>query len=247
MLDSVAETGGNAGSNIVAQSFADGGTFLNTPFVISRATGEMNIPKLTGASAAFTGEVSAGAAVRSGLSNGGGPALWGHTPSNRNMISMSGLFDGTWSITWDRTSGMWTWAGSNGGALIQFDGAGVAYKSSGAGSWNALVSDARAKRDIEDYVDGLRAVLGLRPRSFRYVLEAQMGDAVQLGFIEQESRGILPSLPASAAMAAQLGIADLKTVDQTPLAYMLVNAIKELNERIENLEALAGGVGDATV
>jgi hypothetical protein len=114
----------------------------------------------------------------------------------------------------------------------------TATKASGT-TW-ANPSDERIKKDIADYTTGLDAILALRPRTFRYNgLGGSTEDMPGIGFIAQEVEGVMSEMVFSASTRLQPEDeepTDLLSIDQSPLALALVNAVKELNARVIALE-----------
>jgi hypothetical protein len=120
----------------------------------------------------------------------------------------------------------------------------AAFKPSG-GSWSSP-SDRRTKvlSSIQDYTAGLREILTVRPRRYRtngLGGTARMDpDATPLiGLVADEAEQATPELVGSIHMRLRPTdetLEDVKTLDITPLTYMLVNAIKELHARLEALE-----------
>ena len=100
-------------------------------------------------------------------------------------------------------------------------------------------SDARGKHDIHDADDGLDIVRHLQPKRFTRNLPRRPRDyhsppewpteaSEELGFVAQDVQDVLPD--AVSEDDGQLGI----TI--TPLIAVLVNAVKELADRVEELE-----------
>lgn len=126
-----------------------------------------------------------------------------------------------------------------GGSTAALQVSGNAIKSAGGGAW--LTScDARVKQDIRDYETGLEAVRAIRPVKFRYNGKAgTLKDAEAIGVLGQEIETILPETVARAA-AAGYGdeeLYDLRIYDGNALTYVLVNAVKQLAARVDELEA----------
>lgn len=127
------------------------------------------------------------------------------------------------------------WAGArivvSGSGTFQFTDGGIP-RASRSGPWDSLVSDGRVKENVEDFTDGLAAVLKLRPRRFNYIAETGI-EGPQLGYVVQEAEGVLPTAPATITVE---GFDDLKTLSIQPVEYMLVNAVKTLHARLTQLE-----------
>ena len=126
----------------------------------------------------------------------------------------------------------------------------------GGGSW-AVLSDQKLKKDIKEYTDGLEQVLRIKPVTFRYNGKGNVSDTQSefVGIIAQEMQEVAPYT----ITPVQLPIADVKNVrsmndetvesdfssgriesflrfDPNAITYMLVNAVKEQQEMIENKE-----------
>jgi hypothetical protein len=101
------------------------------------------------------------------------------------------------------------------------------------GVWG-VYSDQRLKRDIADYRDGLDAVLQLRPVTFHYNgLEGLPTDELQVGLVAQEVEQVAPQM-----ISEQAGrdLDDVKVMSPQAIPYMLINAIRELEARVADLE-----------
>jgi hypothetical protein len=123
-----------------------------------------------------------------------------------------------------------------------------AYKP-GGGSW-ATTSDRRLKKDIRPYTDGLNELLDVNPVWFKYNELAQVSDKDKsyVGIIAQEMQEVAPYMIEEVAMFSKVEededgnevIVDpgekYLTYDATALTYMLVNAVKEQQELITQLQ-----------
>jgi hypothetical protein len=109
---------------------------------------------------------------------------------------------------------------------------GDAQKSRGGASWGVL-SDARLKQDIRAYEPGLAEIVQLRPVRFRYREGAKPGLTSadeEVGFIAQE---VQPIIPEAVTEEPDGYIA----LNADPIHWSSVNAIKELNEKLEEQRA----------
>lgn len=116
---------------------------------------------------------------------------------------------------------------------IQVDSAGQAYKA-GGGMW-VDSSERRFKDEIEDYSAGLDVVTRLRPRSYRLNGLAPghiESERRHVGLIADEAADIMPEIMGE----WPLGDETIATVDGTAIVYALVNSVRELSERVQNLE-----------
>ena len=88
-------------------------------------------------------------------------------------------------------------------------------------------SDIRRKTDVETYTRGLNDVTQLRPVRFNWKDEfCYNGTEKQVGFIAQEVEQIIPEIIGE----DNLGY---KNINQNAYVPILVNAIKELNTKLE--------------
>ena len=116
-----------------------------------------------------------------------------------------------------------------------FVNGGPAYKP-GGGAW-ADSSDERIKDDITDYAHGLDELLQLRPRSYKFKAATKREPRTYIGLIAQEAEGAMPELVAEADLQiGDLHFDDMRLLDSSALTYALINAVKTLHERINQLE-----------
>jgi hypothetical protein len=126
----------------------------------------------------------------------------------------------------------------------------------GGGTW-AAASDARLKKDVQPFSDGLDKVLAIKPVSFKYNDRFKHLDngKTYIGVIAQEIKEVAPYtvelMPfGQVNMEDENGVErvvkpgeDFYSYDSSSLTYMLINAVKELKsmndsqaEAIENLK-----------
>jgi hypothetical protein len=177
------------------------------------------------------------------------------------------------------------WAGMNfdigGNGTVSFRGGGLAYKSGGQIYWDGS-SDARIKRVLGDYMQGLDAVCALNPVRYVYKgnethiapshfsdsllaegakkpenyeeiqktpLAAPYGNSPNyvcardlteyVGLVAQQAETAMPELiRLEKGFIDGVEVDDIRQVNYTPLMFAMVNAFKEMKERIEALEAL---------
>lgn len=135
-----------------------------------------------------------------------------------------------------------------------------AYKP--AGGPFADSSDARIKNVLRDYTQGLQAIKQLTPRVYTYKGNDTPTDAPAdtspvaagepnphsphysvlgkqfIGLVAQETEAAFPEMVTRVASQIDgVAVTDMRTLDSTALIYALVNAVKELAQRIETLEA----------
>lgn len=94
-------------------------------------------------------------------------------------------------------------------------------------------SDERLKTDIRSFDLGLDALLGFRPRLFRYngLGGHPASDRAELGVIAQELERTAPQLVQTADVKlhdGDAGTTRIKQVNYTAFTYVLINAVKEL-------------------
>ena len=116
---------------------------------------------------------------------------------------------------------------------ILLDGTGNAEKP-GGGSW-AAISDSRAKENIVDYTSGLDQLKQIQPRSYRYI----GNETTYIGLVAQEVEDAMPELVklGEGKLPDGTEVTDFRTLDQTPLTFALINAVKEMAEQIDLLKA----------
>lgn len=104
----------------------------------------------------------------------------------------------------------------------------------GGGSW-ATISDRRLKRNINPYKKGLSEILKVEPVNFQYNNKSNAYDLEKtyVGVIAQEIEKILPS---TVTVTKDKDLKDMRTFDSSELTWTMINAIKELNKKIEFLE-----------
>ena len=87
-----------------------------------------------------------------------------------------------------------------------------------------VTSDVRLKENIHDCLMGLPCILGLRPRHFHRKNSSHQ----EFGLIAQEVQEVLPS--------AIRGDDKLLSINPMAVIAVLINAVKELAERVEHME-----------
>jgi hypothetical protein len=126
-------------------------------------------------------------------------------------------------------------AGAPATAVLQVQG--DAYKSAGSGSW--APSDARIKKDVRELEAGLTQLRQVRPVRFRYNgLAGTQAGQEGVGVLGQEIEKIFPEMIRLTSYSANGGphIEDLRIYDGSALTYVLINAVKELAAKVEQLE-----------
>lgn len=120
---------------------------------------------------------------------------------------------------------------------------GNAAKSSGGTAW-ATFSDINLKKDVINYEKGLSEILQLRPVTFKYNGKAgTILDDLNVGLIAQEVQEIFPNAVEEFQYSSDTKT-DSQTVYETYLSfsfnevqYALINAVKELSAKVDELES----------
>jgi hypothetical protein len=137
-------------------------------------------------------------------------------------------------ILWDNTAGA---------TRIQINTNGSCLCTSG--TWGSL-SDIRVKREetITAYTRSLADITRLNPVCFRYRddLVGDMGGQLQYGFVAQQVEPIMPELVGEITLPGDPDktrepMEGVKTVDPGRAIYAVINALKEINERLVAVEA----------
>ena len=148
------------------------------------------------------------------------------------------------SYNFSDTSSSVYWTGSeinlNVAGLMRFyvrsDKAGFSYSTVekvGGGSF-ASYSDQRYKQDIVVYDKGLNEIKTLVPQKFRYTREFMRAKKPSKEFVGLIAQMVETGPFASCVSTDENGY---KTVDVSELTFALINAVKELSDRIEKLES----------
>ena len=192
-----------------------------------------------------------------------GSGNWGTTYAyvNANGLYVNGsgpstriTSDASWMYYFWGSDFRWQWNNSNGSIgyyspwitsfamLLDAYGsmtvAANAYKP-GGGSWTAI-SDARVKAVVRDYDDsGLADLLQLQPVWYKYTAASGYydTDSERVGMIAQDVENIMPELVSRGkGMVGGTEVEDYRSMDTSPLIYAVINALKEINTRLEALE-----------
>ena len=109
----------------------------------------------------------------------------------------------------------------------------------GGGLW-AATSDERLKTDITPFKDGLSLLKKLEPVNYKYNGKIGLSTEGQhVGLIAQQVQKIFPYMVgrfSGKLDEADAGDTELLSLDASALSYVMVNAIKELDERVNKLE-----------
>lgn len=129
------------------------------------------------------------------------------------------------------------------GYALEADGR--ATKTDGNQYWT-LTSDRRVKKNIQPFQDGLELILKVNPKKFIYNgLFGTKKDQPAIGIIAQEIQKIAPYMVDAVVKKKYPNdpenrekIDDLLVYNGSALPYILVNAIKEMNQTIEKQKVL---------
>lgn len=124
-----------------------------------------------------------------------------------------------------------------GSGTAVFQVAGGAFKNDGNGNWS-FTSDARVKEDVRDLDAGLAELRRVRPVRYRYNgLAGTRAGLEGVGILGQEIEQVLPEtvekLPAESNAD---GVEGLRVFNPSALTYVLINAVKQLAEKVDTLE-----------
>jgi hypothetical protein len=258
--DATAESGGNAGSNFDISRYTDAGAYIDTPFNITRSNGlvslgttqaqnlSINAPAATWASINLnkpaSGQASAILAQNAGLYRwvmyfgDNATESGGNTGSNFSVSRFNdagAYIDSPLFI--NRTN-----------AQLSITGAPYC---PGGGPWNAT-SDERIKIVLGTYANGLAQIMGLNPVIYIYKgNDGAPGESSQhraaaeagtefIGLVAQKAATVMPELVRRrAGYVDGVPVDDMLDVNSGPLIYALVNAVKELSNRVMALESRA--------
>ncbi len=135
---------------------------------------------------------------------------------------------------------------SNPGALLHVNNSTV-FKP-GGGTWTAP-SDRRLKKNIKPFQDGLEEILKINTYTFQYNGKAEIPeDKMHVGIIAQEMQEITPyaitdfeyqnSVISEEGVIQKSGdVEEYLAYDGSSLTYMLINAIQEQQEMIDDLKS----------
>ncbi len=102
------------------------------------------------------------------------------------------------------------------------------------GSWYQL-SDVNLKEGIQSFEDGLSTLLQIEPVKYRHIEDANQGDGEHIGLSAQALQKIAPYMVGKTRLTLDSD-EEYLCINPGPLTYMLINAVKELNAKIETLE-----------
>lgn len=104
-----------------------------------------------------------------------------------------------------------------------------------AGGVTQFTSDARIKENIQEYTRGLSEIEQINTKTFNYTYKK---DKPLVGIIAQELENIIPEAVKQGNFETPEGesYSDFRMIDQNYLIYTLINAVKELSQKVKQLE-----------
>lgn len=241
--DGTAESGSNAGSAFLITNYTDAGAVVNAgvaPLAINRATGNsqftcnnLGISSLAGA--AVNVNLSAGTYSAINFSQGGVSSQI-YTDATYYGVGESGTFPLTssWRYTFIRSSGQRIWQDWQGVNLMSL----VAGGNLSIAGTLSQGSDAKTKRDIIDSRYGLRELLTFVTKQYTRIVESDREvvpeTREEIGLIAQDVQAVMPEAVTETTHGhggTTLGL------DYNAVVAVLVNAVRELHDRLATLEA----------
>lgn len=133
--------------------------------------------------------------------------------------------------------GFWIYDYNSNADRLRIDPSGACYNTTG--TWSAL-SDPRVKQNIEPYSQGLAAIRQLNPIAFQYNgLASTQAGFQSYGLDADAVARVMPELIGKLTLKMDEGDeagTDLGTVDSGRLVFALINAVKELAAKVDELE-----------
>jgi hypothetical protein len=224
-------------TNISAGGTIQGSAVTSTGNVTANADiHSANVYVVTNISAGGTIQASGNVLARGGLTymgNGGSGVAF--------------QFSTSWYLDWSSANGTLQYVTTAGNFIVArttdllfFNNIG---QIGGHGPY-ADISDARSKTSIEDSALGLDAVLRLRPVSFQRIRRDAdpRPPKSEIGFVAQEVAEVIPEAVQAIGMELHDGSGGQDSAEPslalttTAIIAALVNAVKELTERVASLE-----------
>ncbi len=228
--DNTAESGANAGCDFSINRFNDAGAVIDTPVQLLRASGNF---RLNNGLRVPNGDILMGGDNSMGLTLNGTAS-----PTFPRALNLSVGY----RLQLNMDTGILYWIAQEATKMeIRTDGtlviSGQGFKP-GGGSW-ADTSDERIKENIVDYASGLAQVKMLRPVNYTFKHESGRDTTkVYTGLIAQDVELHMPEMiKVAPGKVGDIELDDMRTLDNSALIYALVNSVKELNARLEAVEA----------
>jgi trimeric autotransporter adhesin len=111
----------------------------------------------------------------------------------------------------------------------------------GGGVWQNI-SDMNLKQDIEEFTDGLDVLLQFQPKRYKYNGTYQLSpERTYVGVVAQDVAEVAPYMVNTVTLTdtATGDSNDFLSYDGTALTYIIVNAFKELEQRVSAHDQLA--------
>jgi hypothetical protein len=103
----------------------------------------------------------------------------------------------------------------------------------GGGSW-ATFSDARLKKDVTPFSDGLSTLLKIKPVNFKYnELTDHKSEEKYVGVLAQELKEVAPFMVSVSSSDKRSD--DYLMVDPSAFTYILINSVKEQQAQMDEL------------
>ena len=200
------------------------------------ASSPLNASSSTGAVTLSINNASTGSA---GVVTTGAQTFLGEKTFSSGLISQYQNFNGTSSNYY---SGSFVYTSVDGGTKHAVGTSQAYYTFSdvqkvGGGSFNSY-SDSRYKQDITSYTKGLAEIKQVQPKNYRYTAEFMQADEPSQAFVGVVAQELENTAFANCVKDDANGY---KVVDTSELTYALINAVKELSAKVEQLEAQLNG------
>ena len=116
---------------------------------------------------------------------------------------------------------------------FRFEADGNAFKIGGY-LWSSI-TDKNIQEDIKPYTRGLSEIKQIKPIDFRYKADVGRGNERHIGVSAQDLESVVPSMVGS-TYDTKAGMYGVKYVNGNEYIFMLINAVKELSKKVEDLE-----------
>ncbi|EQC44518.1 endosialidase chaperone [Bacteriovorax sp. BSW11_IV] len=127
------------------------------------------------------------------------------------------------------------------GRIHTYDGSSAVCSKAGGASTFTCSSDERLKNTVEDFTDGLNYVLQLRPRTYYWNNDDK--NILQYGFIAQEVQKVIPHAVSEQERPEGVFLG----LDQGAFTPYIINAIHDLDAKIENNRAMMKAMSEGVV
>jgi hypothetical protein len=233
--------GGNTGSDFAISRFDNAGAYIDAPVIIDRATGGMSIN---------TGLAANGAVSINNILTAGGEATFNNGANVYNYKEFRLGFNAAQHWKFDLENGSWLRIRELIGGVthdrLKYDlVAALSFRNyagpmAGFGAYRDT-SDIRYKTNVASATVGLAEVLQLEPINFNRIDGTGEVLADEIGFSAQQVQPIIPeATPIFSEMLPDGlgGETSALSLVTTPIIAALVNAVKELTQRLTALEAV---------